>query len=113
MNDFGPCGRWVTKYPRCARNLSMKLTSASGGEIFPVGIGTFGIASWENPATAEALRCTGYKNVEAVSGNEPTEIAGLVHSLRCGQNYIDTAELYGAGYTNSIVGQAIEAVADT
>ena len=91
----------------------MSLTSASGREVFPIGIGTFGIASRENPATADALRFTGYKNVEAVPGDETSEVAGLVHSLRRGQNYLDTAELYGAGYTNKVVGQAIAEVADS
>ena len=68
----------------------------------------------KNPATADELKLAlGYKNVEPVYGNEPSEVDGLVHSLRREQNYIDTAELYGAGYTNKIIGQAIATVAHT
>jgi len=84
-----------------------QITTASGKSVFPVGVGTFGIASRENEQTAEALRYQGYKNVEPVYGNEEREIAGLQHSLQVGQNYVDTAGLYGAGYTNEVVGRAL------
>jgi 2,5-diketo-D-gluconate reductase B len=83
------------------------LLTVSGKQVYSVGVGTFGIAGWENPATAEELRYVGYKNIEPVTGNEGVEIAGLATWLTGGANYIDTAELYGAGYTQIVVGQAI------
>lgn len=85
------------------------LCTLSGKSVYPVGIGTFGIAGRENPATAEALRHVGYKNIEPVTGNEDLEITGLVAWLTGGANYLDTAELYGAGYTQTVVGRAIRA----
>jgi 2,5-diketo-D-gluconate reductase B len=83
------------------------LRALSGKPVYAVGVGTFGIAGRENPATAEALRYVGYKNIEPVTGNEDIEIAGLVAWLAGGANYLDTAELYGAGYTQTVVGRAI------
>lgn len=85
------------------------LCTLSGKPVYPVGIGTFGIASRENPVTAEALRHVGYKNIEPVTGNEDLEITGLVAWLTGGANYLDTAELYGAGYSQTVVGRAIRA----
>jgi diketogulonate reductase-like aldo/keto reductase len=85
------------------------LHTLSEKPVYPVGIGTFGIAGWDNPATAEALRCIGYKNIEPVKGNEHAEIGSLVEWLTRGANYFDTAELYGAGYTQTVVGRAIRA----
>lgn len=55
------------------------------------------------------MRCIGYKNIEPVRGNEHAEIGSLVEWLTRGANYIDTAELYGAGYTQTVVGRAIRA----
>ena len=81
----------------------------SGKSVYPVGVGTFGIAGWENPATAETLRYVGYKNIEPATGNEETELDGLATWLTSGANYLDTAELYGAGYTQTVVGRAIHA----
>jgi diketogulonate reductase-like aldo/keto reductase len=85
------------------------LRTLSGRPVFPVGIGTFGIAGRENPATAETLRYVGYKNIEPVTGSENAEIAGLTTWLTGGANYLDTAELYGAGYTQTVIGRAIAA----
>lgn len=44
---------------------------------------------------------------EPVYGNENLEILGLTYSLQHGQNYLDTAGLYGAGYTNEVLGRAL------
>lgn len=85
------------------------MRTLSGKPVYPVGVGTFGIAGRENPATAETLRYVGYKNIEPVTGNEETEVDGLVTWLTSGANYLDTAELYGAGYTQTVVGRAIRA----
>ena len=65
------------------------LCTLSGKSVYPVGIGTFGIAGRENPATAEALRHVGYKNIEPVTGNEDLEITGLVAWLTGGANYLE------------------------
>jgi diketogulonate reductase-like aldo/keto reductase len=42
-----------------------------------------------------------------VYGNEDAEIEALRYSLKSGQNHIDCAELYGAFYTDEVVGRAI------
>lgn len=86
------------------------LRTASGQEVFPIGMGSYNIASWENPATAERLRTTGYKNVEPIYGNEDNEIASLRYGLEHGQNYLDTAGIYGGGYTNVIIGRALAGI---
>jgi 2,5-diketo-D-gluconate reductase B len=86
------------------------LTTASGREVFPVGIGTFGIASREDEATRDVLARVGCKNVMPVLGNEVEERTGLRYSLENGQNYVDTAGLYGRGYTNEVVGAALREV---
>lgn len=89
-----------------------QLVTASGMPVHPIGIGTWGISSRENKQTYDALANIGYKNVEPYLGNEKAEIEGLKYSLLAGQNYIDTAGLYGAGYTNEVVGMAIAGVLD-
>jgi len=68
------------------------LRTLSARPVFPVGVGTFGIAGRENPATAETLRCVSYKNIEPVTGDEDREIAGPAAWLTGGANYLDTAE---------------------
>jgi len=83
------------------------LQTQSGKPVFPVGIGTFGIAGCENPVSWKELRYVGYKNIEPLKGNEGAEIDGLGAWLRGGANYLDTAELYGTGYTQEVVGRAI------
>jgi 2,5-diketo-D-gluconate reductase B len=84
------------------------LSTTSGKDVFPVGIGTFNIASRENPDTEASLRYKGYKNVEPVRGNEGFEIFGVQYSLQHCQNYLDTAGLYGAGYTDEVLGWALD-----
>lgn len=76
----------------------MKIITKSGKNIHPIGIGTWDIGSLRNPETGE---------IKAVKGNEENEIEGIRYSLSKGQNHIDTAELYGWGYTDVVVGQAI------
>lgn len=48
-----------------------------------------------------------YKGARAAYGNEQAEIEALRYSLEQGQNHIDCAELYGAFYTDEVVGHAI------
>lgn len=85
------------------------LRTLSDMPVYPVGVGTFGIAGRENVATTDALRHVGYKNIEPVTENTDFEISGLAAWLTGGANYLDTAELYGAGYTQTVVGHAIRA----
>lgn len=81
---------------------TMILQTRSGKELHPIGIGTWNIGS-----VFEANPSEKYKGARAVHGNEETEIEGLRYSLGKGQNHIDCAELYGAFYTDEVVGRAI------
>lgn len=68
------------------------LQTVSGDKIFPIGIGTWGMGgTWEK-----------------LTGNEQQSIEAIRYSISRGQNFIDSAEIYGAGYTDEIVGQAIQ-----
>jgi 2,5-diketo-D-gluconate reductase B len=78
------------------------MKTKSGKELHRVGIGTWGIASRVNTGVENK-----YGHVEAIHGNEPEEIAAIQYSLSKGQNHIDCAELYGAFYTDDVVGTAI------
>lgn len=82
----------------------MALTTKSGKGVHPIGIGTWNVASRLNSELPEGR----YRNVEAVRGNESQEIEGIRYSLGRGQNHIDCAELYGAFYTDEVVGEAID-----
>lgn len=77
----------------------MALKTKSDKDLFPIGIGTWNIGSVWNPEL---------KKAEVVRGNEEKEIEALQYSMKLGQNHIDTAEMYGSGYTDEIVGQAIK-----
>ncbi|HSW66276.1 MAG TPA: aldo/keto reductase [Bacillota bacterium] len=80
----------------------MKLQTKSGKRLHPIGIGTWNVSGkFELDPTAK------YKGAQAVRGNEEAEIEAIRHSLKVGQNHIDCAELYGAFYTDEVVGQAI------
>jgi len=48
-----------------------------------------------------------YKGAKPVHGNEAREIEAIRYSISKGQNHIDCAELYGAFYTDEVVGQAL------
>lgn len=65
---------------------------SNGARVYPVGIGTWTIGG----------------GVEAEYGNEKEEIEGIRYSIKRGQNHIDTAQMYGAGHTEEIVGRAIK-----
>lgn len=80
------------------------MQTRSGKPIFPIGIGTWNISSRFNPNDPTAK----YKGTETVRGNEEAEIAALRYSLSRGQNHIDCAELYGAFYTDEVVGRALK-----
>lgn len=79
-----------------------KMTTKFGKQLNLIGIGTWNISSvFELDPSAK------YKGTRAVYGNEEAEIDGLRYSLSKGQNHIDCAELYGAFYTDEVVGRAI------
>lgn len=80
------------------------LQTKSGKALFPIGIGTWDIASAINPANPDI----GYEGVGPVYGNEDTEIAAIRYSLSQGQNVLDCAELYGGFYTDEVVGRALK-----
>ena len=81
----------------------MALITKSGHDLHPIGIGTWGIASRVN----SSLPSGRYRDVEAVRGREDEEIDAIRHSISLGQNHLDCAELYGAFYTDEVVGAAI------
>lgn len=80
----------------------MKLQTKSGKGLCPIGVGTWNVSS-----VFEADPAAKYKGTRAVQGNEEAEIDALRYSLQMGQNHIDCAELYGAFYTDEVVGRAI------
>ncbi len=67
--------------------------------VHPVGIGTWLMGSGLYPD-----KITHY----AVYGNEQAEIEAIRYALKVGQNHIDTAQIYGVGHTEEIVGAAIK-----
>jgi len=79
------------------------MQTRSGKPIFPIGIGTWNISSVFKPDNPTAK----YKGTEAVYGNEEAEIDAIRYSISKGQNHLDCAELYGAFYTDEVVGKAI------
>lgn len=78
------------------------MQTKSGKPLFPIGIGTWNIAS-----RFELDPSQKYNGTQAVHGNEEAEIEALRYSIAKGQNHIDTAELYGAFYTDEVIGRAI------
>lgn len=78
------------------------MQTKSGKQLFPIGIGTWNIAGVFNAdPTAK------YKGAEPSHGNEEAEIEAIRYSISKGQNHLDCAELYGAFYTDEVVGRAI------
>lgn len=65
-------------------------------------MGTWNVSSVYDPSPSPDY------TARAVYGNEDAEINALRYSLDKGQNHIDCAELYGAFYTDEVVGRAIE-----
>lgn len=69
-------------------------------EVHPIGIGTWGMGG---DRFSDGNLYADYRNDEA-------EAAAIRYSLSKGQNHIDTAQLYGAGHTEEIVGRALKGV---
>lgn len=79
------------------------MQTKSGKDIFPIGIGTWGIAGTFNPNDPNAK----YKGAEPEHGNEEVGIDAIRYSISKGQNHIDCAELYGGFYTDEVIGRAL------
>lgn len=70
----------------------MASQTTSGKTIFPIGIGTWGMGgTWDKE-----------------TGNEQQSVDAIRYSIAHGQNLIDSGEVYGAGYTDEIIGRAIK-----
>lgn len=68
--------------------------------VHPIGIGTWGMGGDRLPDG----------NTFADYRNDEREIEAIRYAIGLGQNHIDTAQLYGAGHTEEIVGEAIRAL---
>ncbi len=70
----------------------MRLKTRSGAALYPIGIGTWGFGgTWE-----------------AEYGKEGEAAKAINYSISKGQNHIDSAEIYGGGHTDEVVGKAIK-----
>jgi diketogulonate reductase-like aldo/keto reductase len=78
------------------------MQTKSNKPLFAIGIGTWMVAG-DYSADPSAK----YKGATPLYGNESAEIDALRYSIAKGQNHIDCAELYGAFYTDEVVGRAI------
>lgn len=64
---------------------------SAGPEVTPLGLGCFGLSN-------------------AYGAADPAEaVATLHHALDLGCNFLDTADIYGAGHNEELVGEVIEA----
>lgn len=79
------------------------MKTKSGKEVFPIGIGTWKISGEFTLNPSEK-----YNGAKPVYGNEDSDIDALHYSISKGQNHFDCAELYGAFYTDEVVGRAIK-----
>ncbi len=70
----------------------------NGHPVYPIGIGTWGMGCGIYPD----------KTHYAVYGDEDRAIEAIRYGISLGQNHIDTAQIYGMGHTEEIVGQAIQ-----
>jgi diketogulonate reductase-like aldo/keto reductase len=74
------------------------ITTVSGNPVHPIGIGTWDMGSRRNPVTSD---------VEADYSRDDVYVQAIQRALALGQNHLDTAELYGHGHTEELVGQAL------
>lgn len=75
----------------------METKHIAGREVHPIGIGTWGMGG---DRLSDGNPFADYRYDER-------EIEAIRYSISKGQNHIDTAQLYGAGHTEEIVGEAI------
>ena len=69
----------------------------AGSPVHPLGIGTWGMGG---SRLQDGTVYADYRDDER-------QIEAIRYSIAMGQNHIDTAQLYGAGHTEEIVGRAI------
>lgn len=67
-------------------------TLSNGVKIHPIGIGTWAVGGGMN----------------ASSSKDDESIKAIRYSIQKGQNHIDTAEMYGGGHSEELVGEAIK-----
>jgi diketogulonate reductase-like aldo/keto reductase len=79
-------------------NQGQCMKTKSGDDLNPIGIGTWGMGG---------DRFEG-GDVFADYRYDRREVDAIRYSISKGQNHIDTAQLYGAGHTEEIVGEAIK-----
>jgi diketogulonate reductase-like aldo/keto reductase len=79
------------------------MKTKSGKDLFPIGIGTWKISGEFTLNPSEK-----YNGAKPVYGKEKSDIDALHYSMSKGQNHFDCAELYGAFYTDEVVGRAIK-----
>ncbi len=68
-----------------------------GAEVHPIGIGTWAMGG---SRMSDGTIFADYEQ-------DQEEAEAIRYAVSCGQNHIDTAQLYGAGHTEEIVGRAI------
>ncbi len=67
------------------------ITEFKGKKVSPIGIGTWGMGGW----------------VISDRKRDEMEINGIKYAIKNGLNFIDTAEFYGRGHAEELVGSAI------
>lgn len=67
-------------------------------DVHPIGIGTWGMGG---DRLSDGNPYADYRR-------DDREVEAIRYSIAKGQNHIDTAQLYGAGHTEEIVGRALE-----
>lgn len=78
------------------------MQTRSGKSVFPIGIGTWNIASKYQFNPSEK-----YNGARPLYGKEEKAITAIQYSIAGGQNHIDCAEMYGGFYTDEVVGHAV------
>jgi len=78
----------------------MKKKKINGFEVNPVGIGTWGMGG---NRFEDGILYADYDN-------DNKAIEAIRYSISKGQNHIDTAQVYGAGHTEEIIGEAISGI---
>src|SRR5690606_9486418 len=77
----------------------MELKKINDFEINPIGIGTWLMGGGFFPGVKEPF---------ADYSNDDKQIEAIQYSIEQGQNHIDGAQLYGAGHTDELIGQAVK-----
>ncbi len=78
----------------------METKKIAGRAIHPIGIGTW---SMGGDRLSDGNPYADYRDDDAC-------VEAIRYSIESGQNHIDTAQLYGAGHTEEIVGEALRGV---